>query len=140
SSEPNREQRRIETGHRELEAVQTEPPTDVVREGARVDRLETKDRAVRDPLPHRLRVDRVAVTRDQRAEGHAEVDVFRSVRIPNPRAFRFANVKGVRVDETVVAVDPERDPLLRGLRRLRGFLRPRAKRLAVLRPPLHGSS
>src|SRR3989454_8380477 len=57
----------------------------------------------------------MAVTRDQRAEGHAEVDVFRSVRIPNPRALRLANVERVRIDETVVAVHPEGDPLLRGL-------------------------
>src|SRR5207247_10631696 len=135
--ERNPQRRPTRARPRELAAAQPEPPTDVIRAWARVDRLETKDRAVRHPLAHRLREDRVAVTRDQRAEGHAEVDVFRSVRIPNPRTFRLANVQRVRIDETVVAVDPEGDPLLCGLPRLRGFLRPPAKRLEFFLPRLH---
>src|SRR5437667_10748465 len=106
-----------------------EPPAEVVRERPRVDRLETKDRAVRDPVAHRLREDRMAVARDERPEGHAEVDVLRSVRLPDPRTFRLANVERVRIDGAVVAVDPEGDPPRRGLPCPPGFLRRAAKRM-----------
>src|SRR5206468_8129856 len=134
AGEADCEQRRVETRHRELESVQMEPPAEVVRERPRVDRLETKDRAVRDPVAHRLREDRMAVARDERPERHAEVDVLRSVGIPEPRTLRLADVERVWIDEAVVAVDPEGDPLLRGLPRLRGFLRPPAKRLEFCLP------
>src|SRR5439155_21777660 len=89
------------------------------------------------PIAHRLREDRMAVARDERPERHAEVDVLRSVGIPEPRTLRLADVERVRIDEAVVAVDPEGDPLLRGLPRLRGFLRPPAKRLEFCLPGFH---
>src|SRR5947209_2378643 len=132
--EPHREQRRVEAGHRELEAVQPESPADVVRERTGVDGFETEDRTVRDPLAHRLREDRVAMARDERAEGHAEVDVLRPVGVPYAGTLRRANVERVRIHEAVLAVDAEGDPLLRGLPRLRGFLRPPAKRLEFFLP------
>src|SRR5437879_11175081 len=77
----DREQRRVETRHGELQAVHVEPPAQVIREPARVDRFVSEDGAVRYAVAHRLREDRVAVPRDERAEGHVKVDVFVAVAI-----------------------------------------------------------
>ena len=135
--EAHREERRIEARHRELEPVDVEAPTHVVRERACVDGLEAEDRAGRHALPHRPREDGMAVARDERAERHVKIGVFVAVRVPNPRALRLADVERVRVDQPVVAVHPERDVLLRGLPGPCGLLRPPLERLELCLPRLH---
>src|SRR5207245_6910905 len=120
-----------ETGHRDLKAIQPEAPADVFRERTGIDGSASERRAVRVPLAHRLRDDRVAMARDERAERHAEVDVLIPVGVPDSGTLRLANVERIRIHESVVAVDAEGDPLLRGLPRLRRLLRSPASSLAV---------
>src|SRR5207244_12708041 len=116
------------------DASQPEVPADVYRERTGIYGFETEDRAVRDPLAHRLGEDRLAMARDERAERHAEVDVLIPVGVPDSGTLRLANVERIRIHESVVSVDAEGDPLLRGLPRLRRLLRPRAKRLEFFLP------
>ena len=135
--EADGEQGRVEPGHRELEAVDLVSVAHVVRERPGVHGLVSEDRAVRHPLPHRLREDRMAVARDERAEGHVEIDVLVPVRVPHPGAARVSDVQRIRVHEPIVAIHAGRNATFRGLPGPRGLLRPPAIGLEFFLPGKH---
>src|SRR5207249_9827481 len=110
------------------------PLAHVVRERPGLHGLVPEDRAVRHALSHRLREDRMAVARDERAEGHVEIDVLVPVRVPHPRAARAPDIQMIRIHVTIVAIHAGRNATFRGLPGPRGPLWPPAISLVFILP------
>src|SRR5208282_403648 len=112
--------RRLQAGGAEPDLVHSVSATDPLGHLGRAFPLVPVHTTVLELTGQGLDQLRVRVPALERAESHVEIEVFVPVRVPEVDPFRAAHEEGVRVEEPVVGVDPERAPLASSLPDLSG--------------------
>ena len=96
---PQRVMRRLRAGVGEADEIEPEAVLEMLGHlGVRLARGDIQ-RASVDLLVKRFRQQRMAVTREERAEAHVEIDEAVSVQVPEVGTFRFGRHDGMRVVE-----------------------------------------